>query len=111
MRTRGDRSSAAVATCSQDEVDGATIRTAHHPEDGILLEQISFEDVEGQNNLHPIDQARSQQHPDRARPPPPPPPQPKHMACPLSRAKAILIAQCLDVQNTNPKDGLTAEQM
>ena len=33
------------------------------------------------------------------------------MACPLSRAKAILLAQCLDVQNTNPKDGLTAEQM
>ena len=29
----------------------------------------------------------------------------------MSRAKAILLAQCLDVQNTNPKDGLTAEQM
>ena len=54
----GDSSSAAAATCSQDEVDGATIRTAHHPEDGILLEQISFENVDGQHNLHPIDQAR-----------------------------------------------------
>ena len=25
--------------------------------------------------------------------------------------QAILLAQCLDVQNTNPKDGLTSEQM
>ena len=106
----GDRSSAAVATCSQDEVDGATIRTAHHPEDGILLEQISFEDVEGQNNLHPIDQARSQQHPDRARPPPHPPPNLNTWRVPCPR-EGHSARQCLDVQNTNPKDGLTAEQM
>jgi hypothetical protein len=54
-----------------------------HPEDGILLERINFEDKKEHDRI-------------------------SHLSM---QDQSILLALCLDVKNSNPADGLTGEEM
>ena len=82
---RGDAAAPPSEAAELGELGGVPVRAAQHPSDGILYETTQFDAGTGA-----VGDEQPNLHP---------------------LDQAILLAQCLDVANSNPKDGLTSEQM